>query len=111
MLAAVVVFATRDIRPRSAAAALPPGARQAAPVDLTGNWVSVISEDWRFRMVTPPKGDYGAVPLNDEGRKVADTWDAAKDLAAGNAVPLVWRRRHHARPDPAPHFVAGRQHA
>lgn len=61
------------------------GARQAAPVDLTGNWVSVIFEDWRFRMVTPPKGDYGAVPLNAEGRKVADTWDAAKDRAAGNA--------------------------
>ena len=56
-----------------------------APVDLTGNWVSVISEDWRFRMVTPPKGDYGAVPLNAEGRQVADTWDAAKDRTAGNA--------------------------
>lgn len=59
--------------------------REAAPVDLTGNWVSVVSEDWRFRMVTPPKGDYGAVPLNAEGRKVADAWDAAKDVASGNA--------------------------
>jgi hypothetical protein len=64
---------------------LPPSGRQAAPVDLTGYWVSVIFEDWRFRMVTPPKGDYGAVPLNPEGRRVADTWDAAKDAAAGDS--------------------------
>ena len=26
-------------------------------------------------MVTPPKGDYASVPLNDAGRKVADGWD------------------------------------
>lgn len=63
----------------------PPSARQAAPVDLTGYWVSVVFEDWRFRMVTPPKGDYGAVPLNPEGRRVADTWDPAKDAASGEA--------------------------
>jgi hypothetical protein len=56
----------------------------AAPVDLTGYWVSVVTEDWRFRMVTPAKGDYASVPLNAEGRKVADTWDPAKDEAAGN---------------------------
>jgi hypothetical protein len=53
-------------------------------VDLTGYWVSVVTEDWRFRMVTPAKGDYASVPLNPEGRKVADTWDPAKDEAAGN---------------------------
>jgi hypothetical protein len=35
-------------------------------------------------MVTPPKGDYASVPLNPEGRKVADAWDPAKDEAAGN---------------------------
>ncbi len=69
----------------TAAAQTPPSARQAAPVDLTGYWVSVVFEDWRFRMVTPPKGDYGAVPLNPEGRRVADTWDPAKDTASGEA--------------------------
>ena len=53
-------------------------------MDLTGYWVSVVTEDWRFRMVTPAKGDYASVPLNPEGRKVADTWDPAKDEAAGN---------------------------
>ncbi len=58
--------------------------RQAAPIDMTGNWVSVVTEDWRFRMVTPPKGNYSGVPLNAAGRKLADTWDPAKDEAAGN---------------------------
>lgn len=57
--------------------------QQAAPVDLTGYWVSVVSEDWRYRMLTPPKGDVGGVPLNPEGRKIAEAWDPAKDAAAG----------------------------
>jgi len=35
-------------------------------------------------MVTPPKGDYSSVPINDEGRRAADTWDPAKDETAGN---------------------------
>jgi hypothetical protein len=62
----------------------PPTAQAAAPIDLTGYWVSLVTEDWRWRMVTPAKGDYASVPLNPEGRKVADTWDPAKDTAAGN---------------------------
>ena len=33
----------------------PVSPRAAAPEDLTGYWVSVVTEDWRFRMVTPPK--------------------------------------------------------
>ena len=68
-----------------AAAPTPGSARAIAPVDLTGNWVSVVTEDWRFRMVTPPKGDYASVPLNAAARAVADAWDPAKDTAAGNA--------------------------
>jgi hypothetical protein len=66
-----------------AAGAAGRGARSSAPYDLTGYWVSVISEDWKYRMVTPPKGEYGNVPMNPEGRKVADSWDPAKDEAAG----------------------------
>jgi hypothetical protein len=58
-------------------------AKQAAPIDMTGYWVSVVTEDWKFRMVTPPKGNYSGVPLNPEGRKLADSWDPAKDEAAG----------------------------
>ncbi len=61
----------------------PRSARASAPADLTGSWVSVVTEDWRWRMVTPTKGDYASVPLNDEGRRVADRWDPAKDQAAG----------------------------
>ena len=59
--------------------------RAAAPIDLTGNWVSLVTQDWRWRMVPPIKGDYRGIPLNAEGRKVADAWDPAKDEAAGEA--------------------------
>ena len=62
----------------------PRPAKQVAPEDLTGYWVSIVTEDWRWRMVTPAKGDYTSVPLNQEGRKMADAWDPDKDTAAGN---------------------------
>lgn len=55
--------------------------RESAPIDLTGYWVSIVSEDWRFRMVTAPRGDYPNVPLNAAGRKIADAWDPARDEA------------------------------
>jgi hypothetical protein len=58
-------------------------AKTIAPIDLTGYWVSIITEDWRFRMITPPKGDTEGVPLNQAGQKLAATWDPAKDEAAG----------------------------
>ena len=61
----------------------PPAAREAAAIDLTGNWVSVVVEDWKWRMVTPKKGVYDSLPLNAEARKVADSWDPAKDEATG----------------------------
>jgi hypothetical protein len=61
----------------------PPTPKAAAPIDLTGYWVSVVTEDWRYRMVTPPKGAFGGVPLNAEGRRVANTWDPAADDAGG----------------------------
>ena len=61
----------------------PPSPKAAAPIDLTGYWVSVITEDWRYRMVTPAKGDYLSVPINAESKRVADAWDPAKDEAAG----------------------------
>ncbi len=62
----------------------PRPARQSAPMDLTGTWVSYVTEDWRFRMITPPKGDYTRVPLTPEGRKVADGWNPKADEAAGD---------------------------
>ena len=57
--------------------------RAAAPVDLTGYWVSVVTEDWRWRMLTPAKGDFAGVPLNPAGRKAGLEWDPARDTAAG----------------------------
>lgn len=55
--------------------------RESAPVDLTGYWVSLIIEDWRWRMVTPDKGNYASMRrvLNEEGNRVADTWDPERD--------------------------------
>ena len=61
----------------------PPAPRAGAPIDLTGYWVSIVTADWRWRMVTPAKGDYQGVQLNAEGRKAADAWDPEKDEAAG----------------------------
>lgn len=60
-------------------------ARQAAPIDLTGTWVSVVTEDWMFRMVTPPKGEMLGVPVTPAARAAANAWDPAKDEAEGNA--------------------------
>jgi hypothetical protein len=56
----------------------PPSPRAAAPIDLTGYWVSVVNEDWRHRMTTPPRGDVGGVPLNPAGRAAANTWDPSR---------------------------------
>jgi len=63
----------------------PQSPRAIAPSDFTGYWVSVVTEDWRWRMVTPAKGDYDSVPLNPAGRREADTWDPQRDEAAGEA--------------------------
>ncbi len=62
---------------------IPPAAQADAPFDLTGYWVSVITQNWRYRMVVPPKGDYMGIPLSLEAKKVADAWDPAKDEASG----------------------------
>jgi hypothetical protein len=71
--------------PQAAQGAASPTARAAAPYDMTGYWVSEVTEKWRFRMVVPDKGDYTQVPLNPEGRKVANAWDPARDQASGEA--------------------------
>lgn len=55
--------------------------KAAAPVDITGYWVSIVTEDWRYRMMTPAKGDFPSIPLNPEGVKLANQWDPAKDEA------------------------------
>jgi len=59
-------------------------AREGAFIDITGQWVSVIDEDWRWRMVTPPRGDTASIPLNPAGTKLAAAWDLAADKARGD---------------------------
>jgi hypothetical protein len=83
-------------QPPAGAPPVPANAKAQSPIDLTGQWVAVVTEDWRYRMVTPAKGDYASVPLNANGRKLADTWDPAKDEAAGEqcrsyGAPAVMR--------------------
>ena len=58
-------------------------ARADGPIDLTGQWVAIISEDWRWRMITPPRGDIVSIPLSLQGQQAAEAWDPAKDEAAG----------------------------
>jgi hypothetical protein len=60
------------------------GAKASAPIDLTGYWVSFVTEDWRYRMVTPPKGDYRGVPITKEALQIVNAWDPAADEATGN---------------------------
>ena len=62
----------------------PAPAREGAPRSISpATGCRSISEDWKFRMVTPKKGVYDSLTLNAEGRRVGDTWDPAKDEAAG----------------------------
>lgn len=87
-LAAPIVLLVLAVSVQRVAAQPPPGApppgppptpKASAPIDLTGTWVSIVNEDWRWRMVTPPNGDFPGIPLNPAGRKFAEAWDPATD--------------------------------
>jgi len=85
-LVALVVAQTSAFaqgRGRGGAPAPPQAPKAAAPIDVTGYWVSVVTEDWRYRMVAPTKGDYQGVPMTPDARKIADSWDPAKEEASG----------------------------
>ena len=69
---------------RGGPAGPPRPAREAAPFDPTGYWVSIIVDEWRFR-VTPQKGDIVYLPINPEARRIAMAWDPSKDEADGKA--------------------------
>ena len=91
VLAAVAAVSVATLRAQQPAAP-PPTPRSAAPIDLTGVWVSLVTEEWRWRMTTPPRGDYISLPLSDEGRRVADTWTPAMDgsCKAYGAGGVMW---------------------
>jgi len=69
---------------RGAASATFPTGKPGAPFDPTGYWVSLITNNWRFRMVPPAKGDYAGIPISMAGKKAADAWDPMQDEATGN---------------------------
>ena len=122
LLGAVLVLLLAQ---RGQPAGPPPTAKAAAPVDLTGYWTAVITEDWHTRMLTAPKGDFGtgangavalpgeapigtgpnpavqgSIPYKPKGAQVAMTWDPAKDEAEGNqckayGAPGVMRSPTH----------------
>ncbi len=100
LLIAVIIQAPVDAQ-RGAAPPVPVAPQTpvaAAPIDLTGYWVAIVNEEWRWRMVTPPKGDFASLPLNAEGTRVGNTWDAAQDgscLAYGAAGLLRMPTRLH----------------
>jgi hypothetical protein len=59
-------------------------ARDGAPIDITGYWVSYVTENWRYRMVTPPKGEYRRIPASRAALPLITAWDPAADERAGN---------------------------
>src|SRR5215510_5876771 len=65
-------------------AASSPSARDAAPIDLTGYWVSYVTENWRYRMVTPAKGEYRRIPSSPAAVPIINAWDPSADERAGN---------------------------
>jgi hypothetical protein len=65
----------------AAAAAPRRSAQAAAPTDLTGTWVSVVTEDWPWRMATPAKWDYRSVPLNQAGQKLMGEWEPGMETS------------------------------
>jgi hypothetical protein len=83
LLGALLAVAFAQVPPPAGPGGPPQTAKAAAPIDLTGYWVSIVTEDWRYRMMTPRKGDYNSVPLTMAAKKAADAWDPAKDEAAG----------------------------
>jgi len=105
----------------------PATARAMAPIDLSGYWTAVVTEDWHVRMLTAPRGDFGVgepgvienpgqgllgvgpnpsarsnIPYNIAGAQAAMKWDPARDEAEGNAckaygAPGIMRQPTHLR--------------
>ena len=82
LLALAVPIAMHAQQQQGAGAARP--ARDRAPIDLTGYWVSYVTENWRYRMVTPAKGEYRRIPASRAAVPIINAWDPAADERAGN---------------------------
>src|SRR6266508_5363544 len=58
LLSGLTAYAQRGGRGGDGQAGPPPTAKAAAPMDITGYWVSLVTDNWIFRVITPAKGDY-----------------------------------------------------
>ncbi len=63
--------------------AAPANGRAQAPFDPSGYWVSLVTQDWRFRMVVPGPGQFSGIPITLAAKQASDSFDAATDTAAG----------------------------
>lgn len=72
-------------QPRAQPSSDTESAREAAPIDVTGYWAALVTEDWQYRMIVPARGDTSWLPLNQRGLAVAASWDPVADEAAGEA--------------------------
>ena len=109
---ALALLATVAVGAQSRATQAPVStARADAPIDLTGQWVAIISEDWRWRMITPPKGDIVSIPLNLQGQQAAEAWDPARDESAGEQCKAYGAPGLMRGPIRMRILLAGRQHA
>jgi hypothetical protein len=80
----LVLAGPADMRAQQRGGAAARPARDAAPIDLTGYWVSYVTENWRYRMVTPAKGEYRRIPSSPAALPLINAWDPAADERAGN---------------------------
>ena len=114
VVASVCVRASRRIgrNRRRALRRRPPqqSARQAAPIDFTGTWASVVTEDWQWRFVTPIVGDYTGVPLNSVGDKIGTRVEPGRRREGRRAVQGLRRGRDQSPADAPAGLVGGRQH-
>lgn len=88
LTAAVLSFGVAAVswgQPPAGRNATPPTPRAAAPYDITGYWVSIVTEDWRWRMMTPQVGDFASLPLTPAAREAANAWSLEADVQQGNA--------------------------
>jgi hypothetical protein len=85
--------------------------QQYAPIDLTGTSVSVVTEDWEYRMLAPAKGDFANLPLTQAARGGRES---GGHVATGNDRPRLRRVRRasgDARAWTRAHRLAGRHDA
>jgi hypothetical protein len=74
---ALVLVLSAGLKPRPADAQAPTSARDAAPIDLTGYWVSYVTENWRYR-------EYRRIPASPAALPLINGWDPVADEKAGN---------------------------